>query len=85
MPFDQFQKNFLFRIAKELDPESSLYEVPGSDRAVGVPVIVECQAAFAAPSETRRNVPGYSQALALRTRALLTVPLPVMTIPDTMN
>jgi hypothetical protein len=85
MPFDQFQKSFLIRIAKELDCESSLYEVPSSDRAVGVPIIVECQAAFAAPFETRRNVPGYSQALALCTRALLTLPLPVMTIPDTRN
>ena len=42
---------FLFRIAKELDRESSLYAMPGSDRAVGVSIIVECQAAFAAPSE----------------------------------
>jgi hypothetical protein len=32
MPFDQFQKSFLFSIAKELDLESSLYEVPSSDR-----------------------------------------------------
>jgi hypothetical protein len=84
MPFDQFQKSFLFSIAKELDRESSLYEVPSSDRAVGVPIIVECQA-VATPSKTQRNVPGYSQALALRTRALLTVTLPVMTIPETMN
>jgi hypothetical protein len=36
MPFDQSQKSFLFRIAEELDRESSLYEVPSSDRAVGV-------------------------------------------------
>jgi hypothetical protein len=42
---------FLFLIAKELDRESSLYEMPSSDRAVGVSIIVDCQAAFAAPSE----------------------------------
>ena len=75
---------FLFRIAKELDRESSLYAMPGSDRAVGVSIIVECQAALLPPPNATK-CPWYSQALALRTRALLTVPFPVMTIPDTMN
>ena len=80
-----FRKDFPGRISEDRDSNrSSLYEVPSSERAVGVPIIVECQA-VATPSKTQRNVPGYSQALALRTRALLTVPLPVMTIPDTMN
>jgi hypothetical protein len=51
--------------------------VPSSDSAVGVPIIVECQAAFAA----LRNSAGYSKALAMRTRALLAVPLQEMTIP----
>ena len=62
------------RIAIAIDP---LYEVPSSDSAVGVPIIVECQAAFAA----LRNSAGYSKALAMRTRALLAVPLQEMTIP----
>jgi hypothetical protein len=42
---------FLFLIAKELNHESSLYEMPRSERAVRVSIIAECQAAFAAPSE----------------------------------
>ena len=62
------------RIATAIDP---LYEVPSSDSAVGVPIIVECQAAFAA----LRNSAGYSKALAMRTRALLAVSLQEMTIP----
>jgi hypothetical protein len=40
-----FRKDFFCRIAEDLDRDrSSLYEVPSSDRAVGVPIIVECQA-----------------------------------------
>ncbi len=43
------RKEFFSRISEERDSNrSSLYEVPSSDRAVGVPIIVECQAAFAA-------------------------------------
>jgi hypothetical protein len=49
MPFDQFQKSFLFRIAEELDRDSSLYEVRSSNRGCGVLIIVECHAALAAP------------------------------------
>jgi hypothetical protein len=49
MSFDPFQKRFFCRIAEYIDSDrSSLYEVPISDRAVGVPIIVERQAAFAA-------------------------------------
>ena len=72
------RKDFFCRISEDRDSNrSSLYEVPSSDSAVGVPIIVECQAAFAA----LRNSAGYSKALAMRTRALLAVPLQEMTIP----
>ena len=44
-----FRKDFPGRISEDRDSNrSSLYEVPSSDSAVGVPIIVECQAAFAA-------------------------------------
>ena len=72
------EKDFFCRISEDRDSNrSSLYEVLSSDSAVGVPIIVECQAAFAA----LRNSAGYSKALAMRTRALLAVPLQEMTIP----
>ena len=53
------ERIFFCRISEDRDSNrSSLYEVPSSDSAVGVPIIVECQAAFAA----RRNSAGYFQS-----------------------
>jgi hypothetical protein len=50
------RKDFFCRISEDRDSnKSSLYEVPSSDSAVGVPIIVGCQAAFAA----LRNSTGY--------------------------
>jgi hypothetical protein len=73
-------ESFLFRIAKELDCESSLYEMPSSHRAVGVlPGCLCC------PAPKRDEMSLTIPKLGLRTRTLLTVPLPVTTIPDAMN
>ena len=65
MPSIHFRKDFFCRIAEDLDSDrSSLYEVPSSDRAVGVPIIVKSRLPVL-PSETRRNSAGYSKALAI--------------------
>ena len=39
--FDPFRKDFFCRIAEDLTAIDPLYEVPSSDRAVGVPIIVK--------------------------------------------
>jgi hypothetical protein len=67
-----FRKAFFSVLLKKLDRESSLYKVPLSDRAVGVPIIVDARLPCC-PLRTRRNAPGYSKALALRTRLLLAI------------
>src|SRR5258705_6637457 len=65
-----FRKDFPGRISEDRDSNrSSLYEVPSSERAVGVPVIVGRPGCLCCPPKFDENSAGYSKAWAMRTRA----------------
>jgi hypothetical protein len=69
-PSLNFRKDFFCRIFEDCDSNrSALYEVLAATGLSECLLIVECQAAFA----VLRYSAGYSKALAMRTRALLTV------------
>jgi hypothetical protein len=66
MPFDQFQKGFLFRIAEELDRESFLYEVLSSNRGLSeCPLLWNARPPLLPPPKKATKCPVYSNAYTI--------------------
>ena len=78
-----FRKDFPGRISEDRDStRSSLYEVPSSERAVGVPIIiVGMPGCLCCPPKFDEIPLAIPKLGAMRTRALSAAPLQEMTIP----
>ena len=81
-PSINFRKDLFCRISEDRDSNrSSLYEVPSSDGAVGVPLIVGMPGCLCCPPQLDEIPLAIPKLWLCVTRALLAVPLQEMAIP----